>query len=366
MLCPKFLTIKLEFFNIPIEEMIILKVFLGIIFLLVIPELLGLLFTKFMTEKNNVLFSLIIGYIVEISIFEFIYFPMYYLEFSFKTLFYTWIILMIFLSVLSIIFTYKSFKEVFENLKRSIIETPKVLAIIFVILVGVQVYYPVRYMQIIDPDDAFYLSTVNITIETNSLFQYNAYDGSEYTQRPLRYCLSGLCAYYAALSEILQTHPAIFTHTIWPAIIIPIEYIIYIFIAKKLFNNDIEKVAYFMIILAIIHIFGYVSVYMDFSFFAYRSWQGKALIGNFIIPLIWLTCFYCIDERKKFVNWLLLFLVMVAGCFVTEMGVFLTPNVVVIFAIIHFAKNKNFLDVFKYMVCCLPEFIVGLIYILGV
>ena len=346
--------------------MIILKIFLGIILLLVIPELLGLLFTKFMTEKNNLCFSLIIGYIVEISTFEILYLPIYYLNASFKMLFYTWIILMLVLSGLAIIFTYKSIIEIFQNLKNSIIEAPKVLTIVFVLLVALQVYYPVRYMQIIDPDDAFYLSTVNITIETNSLFKYNAYDGSQYTERPLRYCLSGLCAYYAVMSEILQIHPAIFTHTIWPAIIIPIEYLIYIFIAKKLFNNDKEKNLYFMILLAIIHIFGYVSIYMDFSFFAYRSWQGKALIGNFIIPLIWLNCFYCIEERNKVVNWLLLLLISISACFVTEMGVFLTPNVVAIFVIIHLIKNKKFLDIFKYMACCVPQFIVGLLYILGV
>ena len=299
-----------------------------------------------MSEKNNIFFSLIIGYIVEFSTFEIMYLPMYFLELSFKKVCYSWIIVILILTFFSVVYSLKSFKEIIRNLISTLKAMPKILTIIFVLLVALQVFFPVKYMQIVDPDDAFYLSTVNTTIDTNSLFKYNAYDGSEYAKRPLRYSLSGLVIYFAVLSNLINVHPAIFTHTIWPAIVIPLEYIIYASIAKKLFNGDKEKIGFFMIFLATIHIFGFVSIFMNFSFFAYRSWQGKSLIANFIIPMIWLCFFYCIEERNKIINWLLLFLVMVSACFVTEMGVFLAPITLGILAIINLFENKKFIDIF--------------------
>lgn len=346
--------------------MLILKIILGCIILLISPGLLGLIFTKFLKEKNNLFFSFVIGYVVEFSSFELIYVPMYFAEMSFKSVLWSWTILMIALVILSVILNYKEFKNIGKDTINILKKMPKILTTVFALLVFLQIIYPVKYMQIIDPDDAFYLATVNTTIDTNSLFKYNAYDGSEYSYMPLRYSLAGLCTYFGVTSELISIHPSIFMHTIWPAIIIPLEYIIYAGIAKKIFNGNKEKIGFFMIFLATIHIFGFISVFMNFSFFAYRSWQGKSLIANLIVPLIWLISLYCIEDRNKFINWLLLFLVMLSACFVTEMGVFLAPITLAILAIIHLFENKKFIDIFKYLICCIPQLIIGLLYIIGV
>lgn len=342
--------------------MIILKIILGITYFLIIPELLGLLITKFKKEKNNVFLNLIVGYIIQFASFELIYVPMYFAKLTFQTVLYTWSIVILILTGISIIINQRDLKKMGKVIATTIKRAPKTLTIIFLLLLIVQVLMSSLYVQNIDLDDSFYVATMTTTIETNSLFQINAYDGDEYQKSMLRYSMAGLVIWFAGLSEILRIHPAILTHTIWPMIAIPLEFMIYGLIAKELFKKDKEKIAYFLIFLSIIYIFGYVSVYFNFSYFAYRSSQGKALIANLMIPMIWLCYFYCI-QNNKWVDWLILFCTMIASCFATEMGVFLTPFILAILGLLDFTQNRKFSNLLKFGICCLPQLIIGTLYL---
>ena len=72
--------------------MIILKIIMSFIIFLLIPELIGLLFTRFLkSDKNNKVLALIIGILIEFAICQILTVPMIYLKVSFKLLFYTYI-----------------------------------------------------------------------------------------------------------------------------------------------------------------------------------------------------------------------------------------------------------------------------------
>ena len=339
-------------------------VIIRILLFLIVPELLGLLLTRFMKEKNSIFWAYVVGYIIEFASFEVIYLPAYFLGASFNIMKNIWLIFVLLLAILSVYLNIKQFKEFLMSTKETISKMPKFLTVVCIILLAIQIYFPVRYMQIIDPDDAFYLSTVTTTLETNSLFKYNAYNGFENTQNMLRYSMSGLSIWYAVVCDILNIHPAIFQHTIWPAVVIPLEIIIYALIGNKLFNYDKKKTMLFLFLLQIIYMFGLISIFTNFSFFAYRSWQGKSLIANLIIPATWLFYLYCIENDKKIVYWLVFLMVMISSCFVTEMGVFLVPISVGILSLITLIQERKILKFVKSIACCLPQIIVGCIYLI--
>lgn len=343
--------------------MLILKLILSGIVLIIIPLILGLLLTKFMKEKNNIILAFLLGYLVEFASFELIYVPMYFLNFSFKLVEIVWTSVILIMVIVSIIINAKRFKEIALDNLKNIKSMPKAI-IIFLILLCIQVYVPVRYMQRVDPDDAFYLATVNTTIETNTMFKYDAYTGAKYTSNMLRYSMAGLSIWFAVISELIHVHPAILQHTIWPSIAIPLEIMIYALIAKKIFKEDNKKVVHFLILLCITYIFGFISPHANFSFFAYRSWQGKALIGNFIIPLVLLLYINCMENKEYIINWIVFILAMIASCFVTSMGVFLVPIEVGILSIISFFQTKKFTTSIKIVSCCIPQIIVGIVYLI--
>lgn len=343
--------------------MIVLKLILCIYFWVILPILLGLIVTNFMKENKNLLFSFVIGYIIEFATFEILYLPMYFLNCSFKLLLYIWTSLMIGLSVVSVIINIKNFKDI-ASYNLQIIKSIPNLVIVWIILLSIQIYFPVNFMQQIDPDDAFYLATTNTTIETNSLFQYDGYTGEKGNAGGLRYAMSGLVIYYAVLSKVTLFHPAILQHTIWPAIAVILEFSLYALIGNKLFKGDKEKLVYFLIFLSTLYIFGWISIYTNFAFFAYRSWQGKALISNFIIPAVWLFYILCIENDKKLLYWLLFIALMISSIFVTELGVFLIPIEVGVLSLIYLIQNKKVGIFIKSLLCCVPQIIVGIVYLM--
>lgn len=343
--------------------MLIIKAILCFLVLIVVPIILGLLVTKFMKEKNNLLWAFVIGYLLQFASFEVIYLPMYFAECSFKEVQYVWSIFILIIMLISLIINRKRGRELLQETKKKI-KSLHYLSIIFIVLLAIQIYVPVRYMQHVDPDDAFYLGSTTTTIETNSMFKVVPYSGQKFGKRPVRYSLSGLVIYFATLSEILQLHPAILQHTIWPAIAVILEFGVYDLIGNMLFQKDKEKLSYFLIFLEIVYMFGFISAYTNFSFFAYRSWQGKALVGNLIIPAAWLCYMNCRKNEKEFVYWFVFLLTMISSCFVTEMGVFLVPIEIGILSLISLVQDRKLLNFIKPIACCLPQIIVGLIYII--
>lgn len=343
--------------------MIVLKVLLSLFVLWIFPTILGFVLTRFTKEKNNIFLAFVVGYLLEFATFELLYVPMYFAKIPFQIVSYTWIACVSIVTLISLFINRKSWKDIGKATIEMIKTVPKMLTIVFLGCLVFQMLMSSWQIQNIDLDDSFYVATINTTIETNSLFQYNGYDGSEYTTAPLRYSLSGLVIYFATLSQILQIHPAILTHTIWPIIAIPLEFMVYALIASEIFQKNKEKIMYFLIFLSIIYIFGYVSVYMNFSYFAYRSSQGKALIGNLILPMIGLCYFHCI-RNNKFADWFILFCTAIASCFTTELGVFLTPFMIGILAILDVTQNRRVSHLLKFGCCCLPQLVIGTLYLI--
>ena len=343
--------------------MIILKIFLCIIVFLIIPELLGLLLTKFMNEKNSIILAFVVGYLLNFALFELIYLPMYFLGCSFRIFAYTYLVMILVLSIISIVINRKRFKEIVKYSWSELKSMPKMI-IIFVILLCIQIYFPTKYMQHIDPDDAFYVAIVTTTLETNEMFTISPYTGDEFSTRQIRYCFSGLVIYFASISEFVHIHPTILCHTIWPGIAILLETAVYSLLGNKLFKGDKEKTIYFLIFLQIVYMFGFITYHTTFSFFAYRSWQGKALIGNFIIPVVWLLHMYCMENNKKVIYWLIFLSAMISSVFTTSMGVYLVPIEVGLLNLISMIQNRKLGMFIKSIVCLIPQVIVGVLYII--
>ena len=157
----------------------ILQILLSLIILVIMPILLGLLVRKNLpNDKNNLLMFFVIGYVIEFAICEILAVPMIYLECTYKTLLYSFLIVCIVLSVLSIKINKKYFKEITKELLKSLKEIPKLLLCVTVILVGIQVYGLVGYMHE-DSDDATYVAAATTAVQTNTLFKYSAQTGAE-------------------------------------------------------------------------------------------------------------------------------------------------------------------------------------------
>lgn len=351
------------------------KILLSILIFIIVPELLGLIITKFMKkEKNNLIFALILGYLIEFSICQIITVPMIFAEKSFSELFDIYIKINIGLSIFSILLNITRLKELIKEAFKSIKETPKVLIIIVILLVTFQVYVLAEYMHI-DDDDAFYVGTAVTTLETDTIYKYSPTTGSlSGEHNDLRYKLGPFPIYYAIMSKIIDIHPAIFAHTIMPMIFIPLTYMVWGLLGKCLFKSDKEKTLIFIIFINIITLWGNYSTRNNFTFFLFRIWQGKAILANMFVPAVWVLYLICKEEGYRFINYITLFILILAGCLTTTMGIALPPLSLMLIAAADELSKINLKDLksFKFwkacgnlimcLICCVPAIVYGLAY----
>lgn len=311
--------------------MIILKILISILVLYIIPELIGLLIVRFTkNDKNNLILAYVIGYLIEFAIAQTLTVPMILFELSFITLLKSYVIIITTLSIISFFINILRKKEIFENFFKVVNETPKILTLSVIILVGIQLYGFIEYTHL-DDDDSFYVGTATTTIETNSLFKYSGTTGSEEGEQfALRYRLGPFPIYSAIISKLINIHPAIVSHVVLPCIFVPIVYLIYLLIANELFKKDKKSSMLFLLILNIIFLWGGYSGRNNFTFLFFRIWQGKSVLANIIIPLTWLFLIKAEENEFKFIDFLLLFTLNLGGTFTTTMGIALPPITIMV------------------------------------
>lgn len=350
-----------------------------VLVLFIIPELLGLFLLRFFKKENTNLFlAFIIGYIVEFAVCQIVTVPYIYMEKTFTELMSIFSKIILVICGLSIIVNLTKVKEIFKTIFKYIKETPKLLVILTIILIGLQVYSYVGYMHI-DDDDSFYVGTATVALQTDSLFKYSAATGEEDVENQLsRYRLGPFPIYLAIISKAIDIHPAIVAHTILPIIFVPLVYMIYGLIGNEIFKKDKKQVYYFLMIMSIINIWGNYSVRTTFSFFLIRIWQGKAILASMILPLIVLLFIKAEENNYKFNYCLILFITILAGNLTTTMGIALPPMELMLLAVVYeiskikFKKSKEektgignaIINLTKCCLCCVPSIIYGIAYLI--
>ena len=174
----------------------ILKLLMIIIFLVLIPEMIGLLILHFWgKEKNNLMLGYVLGYVIQFAVAQILSVPMIFLNAKYTTLFLIYTFIIIILGLISFIIRVKqndkeSIKNYFSSIKNDVKNFPRLLAIICILLIGIQIYMYVGAYTHVDDDDAYYVGTATTTIQTNTIFRFSPTTGSlQGEQNALRYRL---------------------------------------------------------------------------------------------------------------------------------------------------------------------------------
>lgn len=343
--------------------MYLVKAILIALWFAVIPVLIGMLFTrKNEKEKNSFKVAALWGYVTIFAVFQLLSLPLIFLRVPFRILFYCFSAMMVTAAVISIILNIRRTKEIicfqFSGLKKM----PWSMYVA-VLLIGIQVVcYAVFRIQ--DMDDSFYVATATTTLHTNGMFQYNAYTGDLLGKLPSRYVLSPFPIFLAFISECVKMHPAAVAHTIMPIFFVPLSYMVYGIIGKKLFKDNRNEIGLFLILLSVVHIFSYYSVYTQGTFMLVRIWQGKAVLAAILLPGLFYACICVLKETGKWLDWLFLFFIIIACSMVSSMGIMLSPIMVGIFAILYGIINRDLKKLAKTALCCIPCLVLAGMYLL--
>ena len=213
-----------------------------------------------------------------------------------------------------------------------------------------------------DEDDSNFVAKAVIALDTDTLFKYSD-EGYELSKIPWRTGLSPFPWFTANIATLVKSHPTIVAHTIFPVIFVVIAYSIYFIIGKYLFDYNYEKTFTFLIIINILYILGNYTRYSIFVRLLTRIWQGKSILANITIPIIFYIFLKGIGTENNNYYWFMLFLVLWGSILLSSMALSLPIIVSGILTFLFIIKDKKISYLFKYVFSILPCISYGIIYL---
>ena len=159
--------------------------------------------------------------------------------------------------------------------------------IIFALLLLFELYMSYTNASI-DGDDAYYVAQSVQTWQTGTMYYYVPYTGWT-TTLDGRHALSMMPIWVAYIATACGTHPTIVAHSLLPMVLIPLADLCLYCAASELtcsFPKEQQRrmLPAIMILVAVMQIFGNISIYTPETFLILRTWQGKSLLANLILP----------------------------------------------------------------------------------
>ena len=218
--------------------MLVIRILLLAVFLFIVPVLLGAPWTTLLPSKNRyrLLACFSIGFFVELAVFQ-------------------------------------------------LLEVPIAYLIVFLGLLVFQLYNGfVRDTTYWSYDDAMYVTYAADTIRYDSIQTIYAYTGIAARFNATR-AMQGWLYYPAFLSKISSIPVAVMERTILETYDILLAYIVYAYMASVLFARK-DNGLIFLIILSVLHIYGWYSQYSVTFRLLGPNYQGKAVMAVSVLPLL--------------------------------------------------------------------------------
>lgn len=230
-----------------------------------------------------------------------------------------------------------------------------------------------------DGDDAFYIPISLTASQGGSLYKSIPYTG-ETCELNLRYGLAPFPVWVGFIASKCRVNAAVAAHSLMPLVLIPVTYVLYLEIGKglcsgldagaekeKRLRNDV-LLPLFMIFVTLLQIFGNYSIYPASTFLLTRTRQGKAALGNVILPFFILILYRMAEEVKRQgkargENVLWLMAAMTAGCLCSTMSGFLCSMLVMLTAFLIFLLYWKPLILLQGFLGCLPGIAYALLYL---
>ncbi|MGN1174329.1 MAG: DUF6077 domain-containing protein [Roseburia sp.] len=337
--------------------MIVLRIIGCILLLTVIFVLLGKLLCG---KTHNPVLEWVVGFFAVLAFFEVISLPCIFLRRSLKELS---LVMFAVIGGLCLISFGLHGRELIEAVKEFRWKKPEMLVVVVLLLVLLQTFV-LGFGNHIDDDDAFYVATAVTAVDTNTLYAFDPYTGSSYYEFPARYVLSPFPLLGAVIGKWIGIRPTVFFHTVLPFVLIPLAYGVYFLIGNRVFGENREKIAWFLIFLSLVNLFSGFSPWSVGEFLLVRIWQGKAVLAAILLPfLIYFVLCHFEKNYLTIKEWILLFVVMVASCFVSSMGIILSAIMLEAFAIMQVFRSKKIKLFIQTSSCCILNVALAGIYL---
>lgn len=343
--------------------MIFFKVILIAIWALGVPYLMGLLFREKCLKKDNLNagHAIVTGYFLMFAVFYLLTMPLLLASASLSLLVILFASVCGLTSIISVILCHRRIKNHMRS-GFTFFKNSSVIFWIAILIIILQTGVLTVY-QHIDDDDAFFVATSTTAVETNTIVEIDPYTGEVLTAHRMRYVMSPFPVYTAVFSRLVMMHPTIVAHTVFPAVFIPLAFLVAYLLISNFFEYKRQPTEYALLFLALLTIFGNTSVYTSSTFLLFRIWQGKAMLANVFLPGILLYGTKAMARTRVRKDWIIIAAAVLGACLSSSMAVALVPILLGLLSVIYAIKKRQFSPIFMSLLCLVPCIICGLLYI---
>ena len=351
-----------------------------LLWFIIVPFAIGWIPCAFMQKKTRS-FAMIMaaGYVTMFAVFEVLVVPMVLAKATFTTAVKWASIVLILTAAVGVGFAVKTAMEQKKFMPvllegfgiRFPEEKPKIQTILmwvlFLLLVGFQLYQAFN-LAVFDGDDAYYVAQSVTAVNRDSMYGYIPYNGFG-TSLDIRHAMAVLPLWVAFVAKHSGIHATVLSHLILPFVFVPLTYLSYYLVGKRLFSEKKHLIPAFLTIIGMLQIYGNVSIYTKETFFVMRTWQGKSLFSNFILTMALALILHLFSECKEELEkenwglWAMLILVNIAAAFTTTMAVFLMAILFGVTGCCLAVRNRSAKVLWKFVVSCIPCIVFTVLYL---
>jgi len=341
---------------------------LGLIFI-VIPAVVGRLFVREGANAEKWPFMWISGQILLWAVFQLICVPLILMNKQFSAVVLLFNIATGLLVLAGTFFLIKSRKAgpTLKVVREKASTGVYVLWGLFAALLLVQILAAV-FLAYEEGDDAFYIAISTSTVDSDFMYDKLPYTGGA-TGLDIRHGLAPFPIWIAYLAKMSGMEVATVAHIAAPIALILMTYGLYFCIGKVLFKAKEHLLPLFLILVEVMILFGGYTTYSAENFLLVRTAQGKAVLANIVIPLMFLLLFLLVEkmqkeEQAKWEFWVLLECTMMTGCLCSTLGTLLVcmfAGVVGLCILICYRKWKTLIPM---VLCCAPPVAYAALYFL--
>lgn len=355
---------------------IIISIFLLVLCLILLPITLG---TSFETAFDSVKMKeglyiprcWAMGLATMLALFQIVAVPIIIVGLSFHVLLIAWTVSLI---LYECIFVFSKRKELIASISKKVTvfwdnfvsaeREQRILWILFVLLVIFETCLLI-FRTHMDTDDARFIAEAMEAYEQDSLLRIHPINGN-YLDFPIGEMIKDVTSPYplfiAAIAKITFIHPAVMAHAIFPVLLIPLSFMVAYLIADFLLV-DSRKIAIFMILLAVIVLFSFESVFSWGYTMLAIIWQGRSISAVIMLPLLWYVLLHIMCQ-EKIVKGLYgaLIIVALANVDLSGMGGVMGPLIGGTFALAYLVTRRKVLPAMLIGVSVLPAGLYMIVY----
>ena len=357
--------------------MMIVQIFQLVLWEVVIPAIVGTLFSGVDERTKKFPFRWISGQMLLWAVFQIVCVPLILREVDFVYLVRAYAALTAVLLAPAVIILCREMTAqggrperkfgIMAPPEKGIMSNGNIFWIIFWCLLLFQLIQAVR-MTYGDGDDAFYVAITTITNNANTMYRKLPYTGGS-TGLDVRHGLAPFPVWIAFLTEVSGMESAEAAHIAVPLMLIAMTYGIFYLIGEKVFWKKRESIPLFLIFTELLVLFGDYSYYTAENFMIARSRQGKAALGNIMIPMLFFLLLLLLqrlqeEKRISLKYWILLLAVMISACLCSTQGAMLVCMLAGIAGICGAIAYRKWRFLIPMSLCCVPCGVFVLLYLL--